>query len=59
MYHFSLLVGGRGVTLHQYYSIGGTELADLYSAPNFPDNPHYYSVNPSFQPDFARCILLC
>ena len=48
------IVGGRGVTLHQYYSIGGPHLSDLYSAAKFPDSPDYYSVNPSFQPDFTR-----
>lgn len=52
--HCSIL-GGRGVTLQRYLNIGGNNLDDLFSDTEFPDNPDYYSVNPSFQSEFVRC----
>ena len=44
-------MGGRGVSVEQYFSIGGYDISDLYNSVKFPDSPDNYLILPSFEPE--------
>ena len=50
-----LCAGGRGVTGRVYLDIGGgNDIVDLYGSSKYPDNPDFYFVYPSYQPESFR-----
>ena len=47
---FDSCAGGRGVLSRVYLKIGpSTNIATLYGAAKYPDNPDYYFIYPSYQ----------
>ena len=50
----SVYAGGRGVSSRVFENVGGNYIRELRADPDYPDNPNYYFIYPSYQPEGTR-----